>query len=210
LEEDPGFSHSEFSVSQNGVLVFQSLADSVSKLIWFDQSGKELSQIAQAGYRETAPLSRWAYPGDFFRRCPERKAFRPRARPGARYFHSPYRGSSDESPVWSHDGGKIAYRAFDGKSHYIKVISADGSSPPQVLVKGTAIMRHLDWSPDGHLVFLDLSNGPLLKVYSAADKQVEPLAPGAEARFSPDGKWIAYIAFTAGVSSIIVQPLSGS
>src|SRR5207302_3169467 len=52
LQVDAGFSHSEFSVSQNGVLVFQSLTDSVSKLIWFDQSGKELSQIAEAGYSD--------------------------------------------------------------------------------------------------------------------------------------------------------------
>ena len=177
LEEDPGFSHSEFSVSQNGVLVFQSLADSVSKLIWFDQSGKELSQIAQAGYREPrlspdgrilAISSDDARNGKLFIRVHDL----------ARDISTRLtEGGSDESPVWSHDGGKIAYGAFDGKSHYIKVISADGSSPPQVLLKGNAIMRHLDWSPDGHLVFFDLSNGPLLKVYSAHDKQVAPLGP---------------------------------
>jgi len=49
----------------------------------------------------------------------------------------------------------------------------------------------------------------LLKVYSPADKQVVPLAQGAEARFSPDGKWIAYIAYIAGIGGIVVQPFPG-
>jgi eukaryotic-like serine/threonine-protein kinase len=206
LEEDPGFSHAEFSVSQNGVLVFQSLTDSVSKLAWFDQSGKELSQIAEAGYREPrlSPDGRFlaissddARNGKLFVRVYDL------ARGVATRLTD---GGSDESPVWSHDGGKLAYGTFDGKAHYINVVSADRSSPPQLLLKGAAIMRHLDWSPDGHLVFIDLSNGPLLKVYSAADKQVAPFAQGAEARFSPDGKWIAYI---ADIGGIVVQPFPG-
>ncbi len=206
LEEDPGFSHSEFSVSQNGVLVFQSLADSVSKLIWFDQSGKELNQIAQAGYREPrlSPDGRMlAISSDDSRNG---KLF-VRVHDLARDISIRLtEGASDESPVWLHDGKQIAYRAFDGHSHYIKIISADGSSPPEVLVKGNSIMRHLDWSRDGNLVFIDLSNGPLLKVYSASTKQVAPFAEGAEARFSPDGKWIAY---AAGIGGIVVQPFPG-
>ena len=209
LEEDRGFSHSEFSVSQNGVLVFQSLSDSVSKLIWFDQSGKELSQIAQSGYREPrlspdgrilAISSDDARNGKLFIRVHDL----------AREISTRLtEGASDESPVWSHEGRRIAYGAFDGKSHYIKIISADGSSPPHIVLKGNSIMRHLDWSPDGHLVFFELSNEPLLKVYSPHDKQVAQLAPGAEARFSPDGKWIAYVGYNAGAEGIVVQPFPG-
>ena len=170
---------------------------------------KNSSQIAQAGYREPrlSPDGRiLAISSDDGRNG---KLF-VRVHDLARDISTRLtEGGSDESPVWSHDGGKIAYGAFDGKSHYIKVISADGSSPPQILVTGNAIMRHLDWSPDGHLVFFELSNGPLLKVYSRLDKQVAHLAPGAEARFSPDGKWIAYIAYTAGSEGIVVQPFPG-
>ena len=207
LEEDPGFLHSEFSVSQNGVLVFQSLADSVSKLIWFDQSGKELGQIAEAGYRDPrlSPDGRFltistddAHNGKLFVRMYDL------SRGVATRLTD---GGSEESPVWSHDGGKIAYGAFDGKSHYINVVPADSSGPPQLLLKGAHIMRHLDWSPDGRLIFSEFSTGfPLLKIYSAADNQVTPFAAGAEARFSPDGKWIAYI---AGIAGIVVQPFPG-
>jgi hypothetical protein len=70
----------------------------------------------------------------------------------------------------------------------------------------------MDWSLDGHLVFTDLSAGsPALKVYSSADHRVLPFAVGAEARFSPDGKWIAYVGpLTAPDSdAIFVAPFPG-
>ena len=177
-----------------------------SKLIWFDQSGKELGQIAEAGYSEPrlSPDGRFlavssddARNGKLFVRVYDlERGVATRLTDGV----------SDESPVWSHDGRKLAYGSSDGRAHYVNVVSADHSSPPQHLLKGDAIMRHLDWSPDGHLVFMDLSNGTSLKVYPAADKQAAPFGLGAEARFSPDGKWIAYI---AGIAGIVVQPFPG-
>src|SRR5207244_1872325 len=181
LQVDAGFSHAEFSVSQNGVLVFQSLADSVSRMMWFDRSGKELGQIAEAGYADPrlSPDGRFlaiasddARNGKLFIRVYDL------ARGIATRLTE---GGSDESPVWSPDGGKIAYGAYDGKDHYVNAIPADRSGPAQVLVKGARIMKHLDWATDGHLVFAEFSEGsPILKVYSAADNQVAPFAQGGE------------------------------
>jgi hypothetical protein len=85
---------------------------------------------------------------------------------------------------------RIAYTTLDA----LKEIPADGSSPAQLLLKGGVYLGHMDWSPSGHVVFADFSAGfPSLKVYSAADHRGVPLAIGAVARFSPDGKWIAYV-----------------
>jgi len=208
LQVDAGLFHSEFSVSQNGVLVFQSLADSVSRLTWFGRSGNELGQIAEAGYvdprlspdgRFVAVSSDDARNGKLFIRIYDL------ARSLATRLTE---GASDESPVWSRDGGKLAYGAFDGKSHFIKRVPSDTSGPPEIMLTGTAIMRHLDWSADGHLVFSDFSTGlPILKIYSAANNQVESFTQGAEARFSPDGKWIAFV--IAGSTGIFVQPFPG-
>lgn len=207
LEEDPGFSHSEFSVSQNGVLVFQSLADSASKLEWFDVAGKELGQIAEVGYRDPrlSPDGRFlAVSSDDGR--------------NGRLFIRVYDlargistrltdGGSDESLTWSRDGRRIAYGTFDGKSHYIKDVPVDGSGAPKPLAAG-AVMRHLDWSADGHLVFADFSTGgglPEMRVYSASDHQITLIAKGAEPRFSPDGKWIASVS----LDGIVVQSFPG-
>jgi hypothetical protein len=86
--------------------------------------------------------------------------------------------------------GKQSYTTLDA----LKEVPADGSNPPQLLLKDGVYLGHMDWSADGHLVFTDLSAGlPSLKAYSAMDHRVAPLAIGAEARFSPDGKWIAYV-----------------
>ena len=57
LEEAPAFSRTGFSVSDNGVVVFQSATESVSQLSWFDRSGKELEGLPRTGYRDPA-LSR--------------------------------------------------------------------------------------------------------------------------------------------------------
>jgi eukaryotic-like serine/threonine-protein kinase len=205
LEQDPAFAHSEFSASQNGVLVFQSLADSTSTLLWFDSSGKELGQIADLGYVEPrlspdglllAVSSDDARNGRFFIRVYDL----------ARGISTRLTdGGSDESPAWSRDGKRITYGGFDGKAHYLKEVPVDGSGPPAVLLSG-AIMRHEDWSSNGHLVFSDFSKGrPEVRVYSVSDHQVTRIAQGAEARFSPDGKWIAYVT-PEGIS---VQPFPG-
>ena len=207
VEDDPGrFAHSEFSVSQNGMLIFQSLADATSRLTWFDSHGKELNQIPELGYRDPrlspdgrllAVSSEDTQNGKTFVRVYDL------ARGIATRLTD---GGAEESPVWSREGKTITFATFDGKSRYLKDVPTDGSGPPRTLVK-SGIMRQLDWSPDGHLAFSDFSSGyPIVKVYSPADDKVVTFAVGAEARFSPDGKWIAY----TGHEFLCVQPFPGS
>jgi Tol biopolymer transport system component len=211
VEQHPGFSFSDFSASQNGVLVFRSLADSVSKLTWFDAAGRELGEIPILGYaqprlspkgRLLAVASDDGRNGEYFVRVYDL------ARGGASRLTE---GGNEENPVWSPDGHRITYSTYDGKLFSILELPADGSAPPQLLVKG-APMRHTDWSPQGHLVFTDFSTGgPILKIYSVATKRVAPFGgrSGAEPRFSPDGRWIAYTSPAAGGPSVLVEPFPG-
>lgn len=142
---------------------------------------EKLSQIAEIGYRDP----RLSPDGQFMAISSDD------ARNG-KYFIRVYdlaRGVSTrltesgnyESSAWSRDGRRSVYDASDDKSHHLSVVPADGSSPPQILLKGTAILRHPDWSPDGHLVFTDFSERfPFVKVYSVVDRQVVPFARGGE------------------------------
>ena len=190
LDEERSFSHAEFSVSQNGMLVFQSLSDSRATLAWFDMAGKELGQIGETGYldprlshdgRFLAVSSDDARNGKFFIRVFEL------TRGISTRLTS---GEIDRGPAWSPDAKRIIYATLGA----LNEVPVDGSSPPQLLLKGGVYLGHMDWSRDGHLVFTDFSAGsPSPKVYSAADQRVLPFAIGAEARFSPDGKWIAYV-----------------
>jgi Tol biopolymer transport system component len=117
-----------------------------------------------------------------------------------------------QTPIWSRDGKKIAYTTLSANA--IEEMASDGSSPAQVLLKGTRMIAN-DWSPDRHLVFMDFPKGlPSLAVYFGGDHHVTQLTAGwsAEGQFSPDGKWIAYItgSVSHGTSDIFVQPFPGS
>ena len=48
--QDVTFSRSGFSVSENGVIVFQSASDNISRLSWFDREGAELKSIPTIGF----------------------------------------------------------------------------------------------------------------------------------------------------------------
>jgi len=205
LLTDTGFRNSGYSVSQYGVLVFQSAADLGSQLLWFDRTGKQRGQISVTGY---------SYP----RVSPDGQKLlvtSDDARNGKYYLrvYDLHRGistritagGSEEEAGWSRDGKRIAYVTGTGNTFYLYDIPVDGSSVPTLLLKG-AMMRHIDRSPDDHISFLNLQGLPKLSIYSPADHQVSEIAsPGAEARFSPDGKWIAY----TGSEGIIVQPFPG-
>lgn len=205
LLTDTGFMHSGFSISQNGLLVFQSQTDASSRLIWYDRGGKELSEIPVAGLsfprlspdgRKLLVSSDDARNGKYFLRVYDLE----------RDISTPITsGGSEEEADWSRDGKRIAYVTGAGNVSYLYDVPVDGSSAPQLLFKGARI-RHIDRSPDDHIAFLNLERRPAVSIYSPADHQVSEIAsPGAEARFSPDGKWIAY----TGLDGIVVQPFPG-
>jgi eukaryotic-like serine/threonine-protein kinase len=205
LLTDTGFMHSGFSVSQSGLLVFQSQTDASSRLIWFDHEGKELSEVPVAGFsyprvspdgRKLLVSSDDARNGKYFLRVYDLER---------NISTAITDGGSEEEAGWSRDGKKVAYVTGTGNVSYLYDVPVDGSSAPELLVKG-ARMRHIDRTPDDHISFLNLERRATLSIYSPADHQVSEIAsPAAEGRFSPDGKWIAYTRF----DGIAVQPFPG-
>jgi Tol biopolymer transport system component len=152
LEKDAGNSQSGFAASDNGVVVFQSAADSPSRMMWVDPSGKELGQLADVGYKDPrlSPDGRLlAVSSDDER--------------NGKHFIRIYdlnrglstrltEGGNDHMPIWSPDGTKITYFAEGPGDASIIEIPADGSGPPQVLLNGGRMLPN-DWSPDGHFGF---------------------------------------------------------
>jgi len=209
LEQRTTFSIFGFSVSQNGILVFQSAAASASRLVWYDHSGKELGQLTEVGYQDPdlspdgrllAVSSDDEHNGKHFIRVLDLER-------GTSTRLS--NGGDENYPLWSRDGKRIAYRTGGLASDSYEV-PADGSGPPRVLLKSDMSAGPQDWSPDGHIIFTTVSEQhpfPSLAVYSPSDHKIEPFATqGVEAKLSPDGKWIVYVGPGRG---ILVEPFPG-
>jgi eukaryotic-like serine/threonine-protein kinase len=209
LEERTSFWIFGFSASQNGVLVFQSAADSASRLVWYDQNGKELSQFPQVGYKDPdlSPDGRFLvvssddeHNGKHFLRVFDLQ----------RGTSTRLTDTGDEHyPLWSRDGKRIAYRS-GGVTNETYEVPADGSGPPKILLKADFHAGPQDWSPDGRLLFMTVTGHnafPSLGIYSPSDQKVDPfVVDGAEAKLSPDGKWIAY---NGPGSGILVERFPG-
>jgi serine/threonine protein kinase len=209
LEERTSLLIFGFSVSQNGVLVFQSAADSASRLIWYDQNGKELGQLPQVGYKDPdlSPDGRFLavssddeHNGKHFLRVVDLQ----------RGTSTRLTDIGDEHyPLWSRDGKRIAYRSGGVTSESYEV-PADGSGPPKILLKSDMHAGPQDWSPDGLLLFMTVKEQntfPSLGIYSPSDQKVETFAAdGVEAKLSPDGKWAVY---TGAGRVILVERFPG-
>ena len=200
LEKDAAFLMSGFSASEGGLLVFQSASDVSSRFGWFDSSGKELGQLPATGYKDPhfSPDGRFlALTSDDERNGKHNIRVHDLERGLSSRITE---GGDDEFPVWTRDGKYITYlhgATTSSSSTGITIghVRVDGSSPPQVLLKG-AMMLPNDWSPDGrYLLFMNIGVfPPHFGIYTPADQQVSAFGsgPAAEGQFSPDGKWVGY------------------
>ncbi len=194
LEQDPAFSRAGFSASNNGVVLFQSASDSVSRLSWFDRGGKELGELPTTGYRDPA-LSR---DGTLLAVSSDDE------RNGKHYIHiydfargtstRISNGGSEVFPVLSPTGRRVSYVGNDAKgSPHIYVGATDGSSEPESLLESNGLIPN-DWSPDGrYLVYMNFQNGPPeLDLYDFQKHSSSVYGSGSEAQFSPDSSWVAF------------------
>ena len=125
----------------------------------------------------------------------------------------------DDSPAWSPDGTRIAFRSYrSGYDGEIWVVNADGSAPVNLTpnaLPATWDNRHPDWSPDGRsIAFASTLGGDwgiwVMNADGSGKRQLTNTPEvDAEPAWSPDGRSIAFRRTDAAGSDIMIVPAAG-
>ncbi len=214
LQNSTGSGSTNYGVSAAGSLVYVSGgAQAVQRrLVWVARNGTEqpLAAPAQAyGYARLSPDGQrvavelenqiWLY--DLSRDTLTRLTFE---------------GSGNQSPGWTPDGKRIAFRSNKEGPNNLFWQLADGSGGLERLATSQYTQNLTSWSADGQLLaFFELSPTAQRDIWvlRLSDRKAQPFlrTPFNEgaATFSPDGRWLAYLSNESGRPEIYVQPYPG-
>jgi dipeptidyl aminopeptidase/acylaminoacyl peptidase len=124
----------------------------------------------------------------------------------------------DSDPVWSPDGGELAYVSRRADVHGLYRLSlADGREQLLLKIKGQVFgmndTRPTDWTRDGQLLVYEADYDVMaLALANPGDPMRIVATPAVEksGRVSPDGRWIAYQSNDSGEYHVYVQRFPGS
>jgi Tol biopolymer transport system component len=125
-------------------------------------------------------------------------------------------GTIARLPVWSRDGGRLAFESVGSHSISLAMKSASGGGDEESLFASSEVKVPCDWSPDGRYLMYyvpDPKTGTDLWVVPEATRQpvIFLRTPANElwGQFSPDGRWVAYQSNETGRYEIYVRPFAG-
>jgi serine/threonine protein kinase/Tol biopolymer transport system component len=215
---DSSLRRGDFSVSENGILVYASGALSEGRLLWFDRNGKQLGgtgAVDAYGFPRISPdgrklaVSKVSGPSsstiwilDLDRGTSSRLTFSP---------------GRNDLPAWSPDGKLIAFVSTQGGNRRIYQQAVNGTGAATSLVIGDADEILPSWSSDGrYLIFQTHSNQgnsqweiwaqPLFGDHKAFPVAQKPQSLQGTPALSPDGKWLANDSDESGRIEVYVTP----
>jgi Tol biopolymer transport system component/tRNA A-37 threonylcarbamoyl transferase component Bud32 len=205
-----------FSASSAGALVFVADPELRNRPVWLDRAGTVIEEAGEVGAYHDVNISRDGRRVAYARSVEggSAKSLWVHELATGALTRVPIDGEPDD-PVWSPDGRRIAIswevRGADHEDVYI----VDLARPDQPRRIAPAWPRWpLDWSPDGRLVlYAEVSPTTKYDLWVApADGGAAPTpivrGPGKDhgARFSPDGRAIAYQSDESGITRVYVTP----
>jgi eukaryotic-like serine/threonine-protein kinase len=208
--------------SRSGALAYSSRVRLPSReLVWVDRAGRRLATPGAADHYAGFSLSPDGRFVALQRMMPEIEPPAPDlwtldlARSvRSRLTNQP---GNDEGGVWAPDSRRFAYARHRGLRQPADVYLKDMREPEKdqpLLVDDAGSKHPFDWSPDGGLLLYGLAqpNSPRQDIWVlplAGDRAPFPwLATTfneAEARFSPDGRWVAHESDETGRPEIFIR-----
>jgi len=205
----PRISEAVYSASSTGLLVAQRNADSgASQVLWFDRKGQQVGFALNPGILgnvmlspngkavasdTTDPTSQntdiWTY--DLENRSAKRLTFDP---------------ALDSLPIWSPDGTRIIFASNRDLKFDLYLKDANGAQEEKLIPQDGPDRFATDWSRDGKYVLYERVPDiwSLTMPDLRATQFLKATSTLKSARFSPDGKWVAYSSNESGRWEIYV------
>jgi serine/threonine-protein kinase len=212
VQDTPSVGAPIFDVSDQGALVYAAAtaAEHEARLVWLDPTGQTQGEIEKGralGRPRVAPDgSRVA----FHFADPDFNVWVKDGARGTRLRLTRDPGW-DAFPVWSPDGGRIAFSSAREGSRTLFLQAADGSGSAERLLEPGNPRWPTSWSPSGPWLAFHEENprtGMDVLLLDVAERRARPLlrTPASEAwaRFSPNGDWLAYHSDDSGVFEVYV------
>ncbi len=203
----PQLWYAPFAVSESGVLVHRSGLYQLCELVWLDRGGKRLSSVGPPAPYDSPRLSHdgrriavqvtdsHTGTGDIWTYDVERGG-------GTRVTVDP---ADDGSPVWAPDDGEIIFASYRSGGSNLYVTDASRAGKERPLIASPFEQVPYDISPDTRFDLWVLS--------TTGKKEAAPFLETnsnvAGARFSPDGRTVAYVTDETGGQEVYVRPFPG-